>query len=211
MVPLLGRVDLSSLSVFDSVCNSSMLSSFNPFWLWRAVVWRAVLMRIKSGAVAGVGSEMSLFLMVWTSDWEKGASFKGKKYLEASAILIIFSEEFSGELAHIDPIQELRKADIDLERNPFVGILLYDNQNSPQNRLDSHMEEIDLFLATNDSMPPGIENDDYDSEGDIRFLKELLSNDLPPLPENESSNLNHFNDPSSSRPSSKPPDVEIFI
>ncbi|GKC88647.1 hypothetical protein Tco_1149296 [Tanacetum coccineum] len=36
---------------------------------------------------------------------------------------------------------------------------------------DSHMEEIDLFLAFDDSMPPGIENDDYDSEGDIRFLE----------------------------------------
>ncbi|GJR86162.1 hypothetical protein Tco_0210173 [Tanacetum coccineum] len=38
---------------------------------------------------------------------------------------------------------------------------------------DSRMEEIDLFLAFDDLMPPGIENDDYDSEGDIRFLTEL--------------------------------------
>ncbi|GJW80012.1 hypothetical protein Tco_0143987 [Tanacetum coccineum] len=45
---------------------------------------------------------------------------------------------------------------------------------------DSLMEEIDLFLASDDSMPPGIEIDDYDSEGDIRFLEELLSNDSPP-------------------------------
>ncbi|GKD45999.1 hypothetical protein Tco_1270644, partial [Tanacetum coccineum] len=64
---------------------------------------------------------------------------------------------------------------------------------------DSLMEEIDSFLASDDSMPPGIENDnDYDSEEDIRFLKELLNNDS--LPENESSNLDHFNDPSLSRP-----------
>ncbi|GJY46493.1 hypothetical protein Tco_0435556 [Tanacetum coccineum] len=76
---------------------------------------------------------------------------------------------------------------------------------------DSHMEEIDLFLATDDSMPPGIENDDYDSEGDIRFLEEFLSNDSSPLPENESSNLHHFNDPSSSRPPPEPPDVEICL
>ncbi|GKD05563.1 hypothetical protein Tco_1180537, partial [Tanacetum coccineum] len=47
---------------------------------------------------------------------------------------------------------------------------------------DSHMKDIDLFLASDDSMPPGIENDDYDSEGDIRFLEELLSNDPLPLP-----------------------------
>ncbi|GJW69795.1 hypothetical protein Tco_0126712 [Tanacetum coccineum] len=51
---------------------------------------------------------------------------------------------------------------------------------------DSHMEEIDLFLTPDDSMPPGIENDDYDSEGDILFLEELLSNDSSSLLENES-------------------------
>nr|GFC08096.1 hypothetical protein [Tanacetum cinerariifolium] len=52
-------------------------------------------------------------------------------------------------------------------------------------------------------MPSGIENDDYDSEEDILFLKELLSNDSPSLPENESF---HFDIPSSLRPPAKPPD-----
>ncbi|GJT07400.1 hypothetical protein Tco_0841862 [Tanacetum coccineum] len=52
---------------------------------------------------------------------------------------------------------------------------------------DSLMEEIDLFLASDDSMPPGIEIDDYDSEGDIRFLEELLSSDSPPFPK-----MSHF-------------------
>ncbi|GJV15165.1 hypothetical protein Tco_1360488 [Tanacetum coccineum] len=55
-------------------------------------------------------------------------------------------------------------------------------------------------------MPPGIENDDYDSEGDILFLEELLSNDSPSLPENESF---HFDIPSSPRPPAKPPDDGI--
>ncbi|GJV86336.1 hypothetical protein Tco_1530274, partial [Tanacetum coccineum] len=32
---------------------------------------------------------------------------------------------------------------------------------------DSLMEEIDLFLTPDDSMPLGIETNDYDSEGDI--------------------------------------------
>ncbi|GKB37525.1 hypothetical protein Tco_0882467 [Tanacetum coccineum] len=68
---------------------------------------------------------------------------------------------------------------------------------------DSLMKEIDLFLTPDDSMPPGIENDDYDSEGDILFLKELLSNDSPSLPKNESF---HFDVPSSPRPPTKPPD-----
>nr|GEW42572.1 hypothetical protein [Tanacetum cinerariifolium] len=50
-----------------------------------------------------------------------------------------------------------------------------------------------------------------DSEGDIHILEELLSNDTPPLLENDSSNFDHHDDPSFSRPPSKPPDVEIFF
>ncbi|GJV91314.1 hypothetical protein Tco_1539127 [Tanacetum coccineum] len=129
----------------------------------------------------------------------------------------------------------LIKADFDLEKEiRFVENLSYDNSSPrPPEELNleiadtileslspSHipvadsgslLEEIDLFLATDDSMLPGIENDDYDLEGDIRFLKELLSNDSPPLPENESSNLDHFNDPSSPRPPPEPPDIEICL
>ncbi|GJR49849.1 hypothetical protein Tco_1400370 [Tanacetum coccineum] len=101
-------------------------------------------------------------------------------------------EEFSGELAHIDPIPPgIEEADFDLEEEiRLVENLSYDNSSPrpPEERnsenvdtiiespspspipvedSDSHMEEIDLFLASDDSMPPGIENDDYDSEGDI--------------------------------------------
>ncbi|GJY87528.1 hypothetical protein Tco_0502156 [Tanacetum coccineum] len=143
-------------------------------------------------------------------------------------------EEFSCEFAHIDPILPgIKEADFDLEEEiRLVENLSYDNSyprppeehNSeivdtiiespspfpiPVEDNDSHMEEIDLFLASDDSMPPGIENDDYDSEGDIRFLEELLSNDPLPLPKIESSNLDHLNDPSSPRPPPEPPDVEI--
>ncbi|GJR16783.1 hypothetical protein Tco_0965310 [Tanacetum coccineum] len=39
--------------------------------------------------------------------------------------------------------------------------------------------------------------------------RELLSNDSPPLPKNESFSLDHFNDPSLPRPPPEPPDVEI--
>nr|GEV36468.1 hypothetical protein [Tanacetum cinerariifolium] len=68
---------------------------------------------------------------------------------------------------------------------------------------DSLMKEIDVSRTPDDSMSPGIENDDYDSEGDILFLEELLSNDFLSLPENESF---HFDIPSSPRPPAKPPD-----
>nr|GEV07627.1 hypothetical protein [Tanacetum cinerariifolium] len=76
---------------------------------------------------------------------------------------------------------------------------------------DSHIEEIDLFLATDVLMPSGIENDDYDWEGDIHFLEELLSNDPLPLLENESSNFDHHDDPSFPRPPPEPPDVKVFF
>nr|GEY21109.1 hypothetical protein [Tanacetum cinerariifolium] len=68
---------------------------------------------------------------------------------------------------------------------------------------NSLMEEIDLFFTPDDSMPPSIENDDYDSEGDILILKEFLSNDSLSLLENESF---HFDVPSSPCPPTKPPD-----
>ncbi|GKB90017.1 putative reverse transcriptase domain-containing protein, partial [Tanacetum coccineum] len=105
-------------------------------------------------------------------------------------------EEFSDGLAHIDPIPPgIEKADFDLgEEIRLVENLWYDNSSPrPPEELnleiadtileslspfpipiadsDSLMEEIDLFLASDDSMPPGIEDDDYDSEGDIRTDK----------------------------------------
>ncbi|GKF99743.1 hypothetical protein Tco_0301434, partial [Tanacetum coccineum] len=111
-------------------------------------------------------------------------------------------EEFSGELAHIDLIPPgINETDFDPEEEiRLVEKLLYDNssprpseefnsKNSdaiidsfstspiPVEDSDSLMEEIDFFLTPDDSMPPGIENDECDSEGDILFLEELLSND----------------------------------
>ncbi|GJS65256.1 zinc finger, CCHC-type, retrotransposon gag domain protein [Tanacetum coccineum] len=105
-------------------------------------------------------------------------------------------EEFSGELAHIDLISpEINEADFDPEEEiRLVEKLLYNNssprspeefnsKNSdaiiesfslshiPVEDSDSLMEEIDLFLTPDDLMPPGIENDDYDSKGDILFLE----------------------------------------
>nr|GEW51089.1 hypothetical protein [Tanacetum cinerariifolium] len=144
--------------------------------------------------------------------------------------------EFSGELAHIDPIpSRIEEADFDLkEEISFVEKLSYDNSSprppkelntkiadtiheslSPSPILvedsDSHIEEIDLFLATDDLMPTGIKNNDYELEMDIHFLKELISNDPLPLLENESSNFDHHDDPSFPRPLPKPPDVEVFF
>nr|GEU89023.1 hypothetical protein [Tanacetum cinerariifolium] len=124
--------------------------------------------------------------------------------------IYFFLEEFSGELAHIDLVPSgINKADFDPEEEiRHIKELFYDNSSPrpleesnseisdatimslspspiPIGDSDSQIEEIDLFLATDDLMPPSIENDDYDSEGDIHFLEELLSNDPFSLPENE--------------------------
>ncbi|GKD32015.1 hypothetical protein Tco_1242793, partial [Tanacetum coccineum] len=104
-------------------------------------------------------------------------------------------DEFSGELAHINLIPPgIEEADFDLEEEIcLVKNLSYDNSSPrppeelnaeiadtileslspspiPVEDSDSHMEEIDLFLAFDDLMLSGIGNDDYDSEGDIYFL-----------------------------------------
>ncbi|GJU93693.1 retrovirus-related pol polyprotein from transposon TNT 1-94 [Tanacetum coccineum] len=140
-------------------------------------------------------------------------------------------EEFFGELAHIDLISlEIDEADFDPEEEiHLVEKLLYDNssprppkelnyENSdaiiksfspspiPVKDSDSLIEEIDIFLAPDDSIPSGIKNEDHDSEGDILFLKELLSNDSFSLLENESFHFDRYYDPSTPRPPAKPPD-----
>nr|GEZ36458.1 hypothetical protein [Tanacetum cinerariifolium] len=76
---------------------------------------------------------------------------------------------------------------------------------------DSLMDEIDLFLATDDLLPPRIKSDDYDSEGDIHFLEELLVNDSIPFPENKLFNFYHHDDLSFPRPPSEPSDVEFYF
>nr|GEW32743.1 hypothetical protein [Tanacetum cinerariifolium] len=67
----------------------------------------------------------------------------------------------------------------------------------------SQMEEIDLFLNPNDPMPPGINEDDDDSERDVPVIEELIDNYSLSLPTNESY---HFDIPSPYRPPAKPPD-----
>nr|GEZ07935.1 hypothetical protein [Tanacetum cinerariifolium] len=76
---------------------------------------------------------------------------------------------------------------------------------------DPLLEEVDLFLASDNSIPLGIENFDYDSEGDIQFLEELLIDDSIPFPENKSSNFDHHDDLSCPRPPPEPPDVRFFF
>nr|GFA50942.1 hypothetical protein [Tanacetum cinerariifolium] len=134
--------------------------------------------------------------------------------------------EFVGELILLISIPPgINETDCDPEEEIYlIKRLLYDNssprppkefisENSdaaiesfspspiPVKDIDSFMEEIDLSFTPDDPMPPGIEEDDYDSERDILILEELLSNDSLSLPKNGSV---HFDIPSSSRPPVKP-------
>nr|GEV94080.1 hypothetical protein [Tanacetum cinerariifolium] len=145
-------------------------------------------------------------------------------------------KEFSGELAHINPILPgIKEADFDLEEEiRFVENLLYDNSSPrppkelnaeiantiveslspspiPVEDSDSLMDEIDLFLATDELLPPNIESDGYDSEGDIHFLEELLVDDPISLLENESFYFDHQDDSLFPRPPPKPPDVKFLF
>nr|GEV12763.1 hypothetical protein [Tanacetum cinerariifolium] len=111
-------------------------------------------------------------------------------------------DEFADELIFLKSIPPgIYEADCDPEKEIcLIEKLLYDNssprpseefnsKNSdaviesfspspiPVEDIDYLMEEIDLSLTPDDSMPSGIKNDDYDFEGDILFLEEFLSND----------------------------------
>nr|GFA30829.1 hypothetical protein [Tanacetum cinerariifolium] len=108
--------------------------------------------------------------------------------------------DFSGELAHIKP--EITKSDFDFEEEiRLIKNLLYDNSfPRPPKDLNAKIadtviesipllpilvqdEEADLFLVSDDSIPPGIENVADDPKGDIRFLEELLIDDSILSPE----------------------------
>nr|GFA67776.1 reverse transcriptase domain-containing protein [Tanacetum cinerariifolium] len=67
----------------------------------------------------------------------------------------------------------------------------------PNEDSDPLMEEINLYFNPDDPMPPGIEDDDDDSERDIPILEELLDNYSLSLPNTESY---HFDIPSPYRP-----------
>nr|GEY00350.1 hypothetical protein [Tanacetum cinerariifolium] len=108
-------------------------------------------------------------------------------------------DEFAGELTLLKSIPPgIDQTDCHPEKEArFAKILLYDNS-SPLT-----MEENDLPFTPDDPMPPGIEDDDYDSGRDILILEELLNNYSLSLPANESY---HFEIPSPYRPPTKPPD-----
>nr|GEW11529.1 hypothetical protein [Tanacetum cinerariifolium] len=81
------------------------------------------------------------------------------------------------------------------------------NDISDESTNDPLLEEVNLFLAFDNSIPSGIENFAHDSEGDIRYLEELLNDDSILFLVNESSESD-FDNPSFPRPPPEPQDAE---
>nr|GFC26527.1 hypothetical protein [Tanacetum cinerariifolium] len=73
---------------------------------------------------------------------------------------------------------------------------------------DSLMEEIDFICTPDYPMPPGIVDEDYDSERNILIPKDLPSNNSLSFAEKEPF---HFDIPPFSRPPAKPPDGDTGI
>nr|GEU95597.1 hypothetical protein [Tanacetum cinerariifolium] len=142
-------------------------------------------------------------------------------------------DEFAGELTLFKSVPSgIDETDCyPEEETHFIKRLLYDNSSPhlpeefvsansdaeiesfspspiPVKDSDSLMKEIDLSFTSDYPMPPGIEDDDYDSEREILSLKDFLSNDTHSLSEIESF---HFDIHSFSRPPAKPPDGNTGI
>nr|GFA19489.1 hypothetical protein [Tanacetum cinerariifolium] len=97
---------------------------------------------------------------------------------------------------------------VEIEPDQERSINVVKNDISDDSTNDPLLEEADLFLASDNSIPPGIENFAYDSEGDTRFLEELLIDDsilflVNKSPESDFDNL------SFPRPPPEPPDAEF--
>nr|GEZ74328.1 hypothetical protein [Tanacetum cinerariifolium] len=87
-------------------------------------------------------------------------------------------ETRSGNITHThNSLSEYDSFCFEIEPNQerLINVL---KSNIPDNSSnDPLLEEVDLFLASDNSIPPGIENFANDSERDIRFLEELIIDD----------------------------------
>nr|GEU30169.1 hypothetical protein [Tanacetum cinerariifolium] len=116
-------------------------------------------------------------------------------------------ETRSGNTTHADnSLPEYDSFCFEIEPDQEKLIYLVKNNIPDNSSRDLLLEEADLFLASDNSIPSGIENIADDPKGDIRFLEELLINDS--ILSHESSDSNFKDNPSIPRPSPEPPDAE---
>nr|GEX84225.1 hypothetical protein [Tanacetum cinerariifolium] len=96
----------------------------------------------------------------------------------------------------------------EIEPDQEMLINVVKNNISDDSTNDALLEEVDLFIALDNSIPQGIENFGDDSEGDIHFLEELIIDDSIPFPVNEASD---FDNPSFPRPPSEPQMMSLIL
>nr|GFC95739.1 hypothetical protein [Tanacetum cinerariifolium] len=141
-----------------------------------------------------------LFDAEYESDSSDDQSCSDEDVLEKIVLKPLFKEEIipmkidlHPDNAESDLIESLRTHDSSLMISSKIDsltiTLLLDS--------DSLMGEIDLFCTPDYPMPPGIEDDDYDSERDILILTDLPSNNTLSFAEKESF---HFDIPLFSHP-----------
>nr|GEU38960.1 hypothetical protein [Tanacetum cinerariifolium] len=116
-------------------------------------------------------------------------------------------ETRSGNTTHADnslPKYDSFRFEIEPNQERLINVLknnIFDDSSDPL------LEEANLFLASDNSIPPGNENSTDDSKRDICFLEELLIDDS--ILSHESSDFNFEDNPSVPLPPSKPPDAEF--
>nr|GEU40491.1 hypothetical protein [Tanacetum cinerariifolium] len=135
-----------------------------------------------------------------------------------NSLLDSFSPEFktfcdhseetrSGNTTHADnSLPEYDSFCFEIEPDQERLVNVAKNDISDDSSSDSLLDEADLFLSDN-LIPSSIGNFADDSEGDVRFLEELLIDDSIPFPNNESSESD-FDNPLVPLPPSEPPDAE---
>ncbi|GKD27967.1 reverse transcriptase domain-containing protein, partial [Tanacetum coccineum] len=106
-----------------------------------------------------------------------------EEYLSLMTLLCEISTSRSQENVHANPSSIIESL--------LVSLI-------PVEDSDPVQEEIDIFPG--DLIPPGVENDDSEDEDNSTFL-----------PEHESPNLDHQDNPSVPRPPPEPPDVKIHL
>nr|GEV81399.1 hypothetical protein [Tanacetum cinerariifolium] len=99
--------------------------------------------------------------------------------------------------------------EIESDQERLTSIVMNDISDNSTN--DPLLEEVDLFLASDNLIPSDIENFGYDSEWDIHFLEGLLVDDSNLFPENESTDFDRQDDPLFPRPPPEPPDVKFDL
>ncbi|GJU51789.1 hypothetical protein Tco_1221344 [Tanacetum coccineum] len=119
--------------------------------------------------------------------------------LNPSNSIIFLIEEFTGELAPINPIPPgIVEADLDPEEDIRLIKILLNDDSSPHSSEELNYEIPDAIIESFSPYPIPVED-------------KLLNNDYISLPEYESFHVDFYNVPSSPRPPENPPDDDVYF